>query len=133
MENRRSAWTWALAGLAGLAGIAVLHQWVPDPSAARALCPSRRFLGLPCPGCGLTRAFAHLAKGEWSAAIADHPLAPLLAVEALAVWIGWGVLILRRAEGNPIRQDWISRAVVVHFAALCVVWIGRLATGTLPW
>ncbi len=130
MENRRSAWSWALAGLAGLAGFAVLHLWVPDPSPARAFCLSRRFLDLPCPGCGLTRAFAHLAKGEWSAAMVDHPLAPVLALEAVAVWIAWGVLILHRAD---FRQDWIGRAAVVHIAVLCVIWIGRLATGTLPW
>ncbi len=136
MENRRSAWTWALAGLAGLAGFAALHLWAPDPSPARAFCLSRRFLGLPCPGCGLTRAFAHLAKGEWSSAMNDHPLAPVLAVEAVAVWIAWGVLILRRSDFRQYWEGWegwIARAAVVHIAALCVIWIGRLATGTLPW
>ncbi|MES1242806.1 MAG: DUF2752 domain-containing protein [Acidobacteriota bacterium] len=129
MENRRSAWTWALAGLAGLAALALLHVWIPDPDPARALCPSRRFLGIPCPGCGLTRAFAHLAKGEWSAALIAHPLAPVLAVEAFAGWLVWGTGLRRPLP----RWDWIGPVTIGNLAVLCALWLGRLATGTLPW
>lgn len=129
MRDRRSIWTWALAGLAGLAALAVLHVWVPDPDPAHALCFSRRFLGIPCPGCGLTRAFAHLAKGEWSAALAAHPLAPVLGLEAFAGWIVWG-LGFRRPLPRP---DWIGPVVLGHLAVLCALWLGRLYTGTLPW
>lgn len=129
MRDRRSVRTWALAGLAGLAAVALLHVWVPDPDPARAFCFSRRFLHIPCPGCGLTRAFAHLAKGEWSAALAAHPLAPLFAVEALAGWLLWGIG-LRRPLPRP---DWIPQAALGHLAVLCALWLGRLSTGSLPW
>lgn len=130
MKTRRSIWTWALAGLAGIAGLALLHVWVPDPDPARALCFSRRFLSLPCPGCGLTRAFAHLAKGEWSAALTAHPFAPLFAVEALAGWLVWG-MSLRRPLPRP--DNWIAPVALGHLAVLCALWLGRLSTGTLPW
>jgi hypothetical protein len=129
VETRRSAWPWALAGLAGLAGLALLHVWVPDPDPARAFCFSRRFLGLPCPGCGLTRAFAHLAKGEWSAALAAHPLAPVLAAEAAVAWLLWGVG-LRRTLPRP---HWVVPVALGHLAVLCALWLGRLSTGSLPW
>lgn len=129
MRDRRSVWTWALAGLAGLAAVALFHVWVPDPDPARAFCFSRRFLGIPCPGCGLTRAFAHLAKGEWSAALIAHPLAPLFAVEALAGWLLWGIGLRRPLP----RQDWIAPVAVGHLAVLCALWLGRLSTGNLPW
>jgi hypothetical protein len=132
VENRRSIWTWALAGLAGLAGLALLHVWVPDPDPAHAFCFWRRFLGIPCPGCGLTRAFAHLAKGEWSAALAAHPLAPVLAAEAVAGWLVWGIG-LRRTLPRP---DWIApipAILIGHLAVLCALWLGRLSTGSLPW
>ncbi len=131
MENRRSAWTWALAGLAGLAALALLHVWVPDPNPAHAFCFSRRFLGIPCPGCGLTRAFAHLAKGEWPAALAAHPLAPVLAAEAVAAWLLWGIGLRRSAP--LFRPEWIVPVALGHAAVLCALWLGRLATGSLPW
>jgi hypothetical protein len=131
MKDRRSAWSWALAGLAGLAGLALLQVWVPDPDPARAFCFSRRFLGLPCPGCGLTRAFAHLAKGEWPAALAAHPLAPVLAAEAVVAWLLWGIGL--RRDVPLLRQDWIEPVALGHMAVLCALWLGRLATGSLPW
>lgn len=131
MSSRRSAWTWALAGLAGLLGAAVLHVWVPAAGPEGSICFSRRVLDLPCPGCGLTRAFAHLAKGEWSAALAAHPLAPLLALESLLIWLAWGRAVLR---GLPFpRTGWVERGVIAHLAVLCALWAGRLSTGTLPW
>lgn len=130
-RSRRSAWLWALAGLAGLAGAVVLHVWVPASGPEGSICFSRRVLDLPCPGCGLTRAFAHLAKGEWTAGLAAHPLAPVLAIEFLLLWLAWGRTALR---GLPVPQPaWVERAVLAHLAVLCALWVGRLSTGTLPW
>ena len=130
-QRRRSAWLWALAGLAGLAAAAVLRLWVPGSGPETSFCFSRRVLGLPCPGCGLTRAFAHLAKGEWSAALADHPLAPVLAAEIVLIWLVWGRAALR---GLPLAPPaWLTPAVLAHVAVLCALWLGRLSTGALPW
>jgi hypothetical protein len=118
---------WFLAGLAGLAVAAVLHVWNPPGDPALSVCWSRRFLHLPCPGCGLTRAFAHLAKGEWSAAVADHPLAPVLALEMVLVWAAWGAGLGGR---RALRLD---RLLAANAAVFCALWLGRAATGTLPW
>lgn len=131
LRRRRGAWLWALAGLAGLAGAAILHVWVPAAGPEGSICFSRRVLDLPCPGCGLTRAFAHLAKGEWTAALAAHPLAPVLALEFLLIWLAWGRSALRGLP--PPRPAWMERAVIAHLAVLCALWAGRLSTGTLPW
>jgi hypothetical protein len=131
MEDRRDARLWLLAGLAGLAGLAVLHVWTPSNDPATAICLSRRLLHLPCPGCGLTRAFAHLAKGEWLAALAAHPLAPVLALEAILGWLAWGTaLAARRPFRLPVRVDTLALG---HAAVLLALWLGRAATGTLPW
>ena len=131
LRRRRSAWLWALAGLAGVAGVAVLRAWVPAAGPEGSICFSRRVLDLPCPGCGLTRAFAHLAKGEWTAALSDHPLAPVLAAELLLIWLAWGRAALRGLTFP--RTDWVERAAIANLAVLCALWVGRLSTGTLPW
>jgi hypothetical protein len=122
---------WALAGAAGLAALAVFHLWAPSADARFAFCPLRRFVGLPCPGCGMTRALAHLAKGEWSAAVRDHPLAPLLSAEVVLAWAAWGGV-----AAGALRLPRLLRpevAAVGHVAVLTAVWLGRVATGTLPW
>jgi len=121
---------WLLMGLVGLAGLAVLHVWVPSGDPSGAICLSRRLLHIPCPGCGMTRAFAHLAKGEWGAALVLHPLAPIVALEMVLGWIAWGAAIFQRPLRLPVR---IETLLVANVAALCALWLGRAATGTLPW
>ena len=121
---------WALAGLVGLAGLAILHFWVPDADPRTAFCLSRRLFHLPCPGCGLTRAFAHMAKGEWREAVADHPLAPLVATEFVLGWLAWGAVASGRLSRRLIPVDAL---VLANAAVLLALWLGRLATGTLPW
>jgi hypothetical protein len=121
---------WLLAGLMGLAGLAVLHVWVPSSDPSRAICLSRRLLHLPCPACGMTRAFAHLAKGEWSAAVSDHPLAPVVALEMVLGWAVGGLALAGRPFRLPVR---LEAVLLANVAALIALWLGRAATGTLPW
>jgi Protein of unknown function (DUF2752) len=122
--------TWALAGAGGLLAVTALHFWVPPEGARFIICPFRRLTGLPCPGCGMTRAFAHLAKGEWSAAVRDQPLAPLLAAEMCIGWMAWSLPAAGRLRAAAVAR--LDRLALWHGFALCLVWVGRLATGTLP-
>lgn len=122
---------WAAAGLFGILGLAALHAWTPAGDAASSICLLRRFFHLPCPGCGMTRAFAALAKGDWSAAVALHPLAPVLAAELVLGWAAWGIaLAAHRPLRLPCRLDSL---LLANLAALVALWLGRVATGTLPW
>jgi uncharacterized protein DUF2752 len=135
--GRQQVAGWALAGVLGLAGLAVLHLWTPSDDVRSSLCPSRRLFGLPCPGCGMTRALAHLAKGEWRAALAVHPLSPLIAAELAIGWIAWGTHVSGRAGvgGRLARRLWpagLAPALAVNLALLFALWTGRLAAGALP-
>lgn len=61
-------------------------------------CWFHRLTGLPCPGCGTTRAIAALSRGDFAGGFALNPLAAVLA----AVLGGTGVyLLVVGARGRP--------------------------------
>jgi hypothetical protein len=39
-------------------------------------CPVKAFLGIPCPGCGLSTAMVCLLQGQWENALHSHAFAP---------------------------------------------------------
>ncbi len=50
-------------------------------------CPIREFLGLPCPGCGISRSIAALLYGDWETSLETHAFGPffLLAVGLIGI------------------------------------------------
>jgi Protein of unknown function (DUF2752) len=48
-------------------------------------CPLLHGLGIPCPGCGLSRAVLELLHGQWRAALTYHAFSPLLFVALVAI------------------------------------------------
>ena len=93
------------------------------------LCMTKRWTGLGCPGCGMTRAFAWLLRGDLSQALTYHPLAPLIALELLLLGGWW----LARRFGRAPELGRLGTAVLAVTAALLLlVWIVRWASGTLP-
>lgn len=75
-------------GLVGLGGLFVA-RFIP---VARIIpfwgCMFRRVTGIPCPGCGLTRAADHFAHFHWLTALKSNPLGTVAAAcfALLAVW-----------------------------------------------
>jgi len=123
--------TWLLLGLAGAVGFYVLGHVRVLTQNGYVFCGFYATTGIPCPGCGLTRAIAALARGEIRTALRLHPFAPLLLVEAVVLWaLGTRELLRRRALAPP---PWlVERLLVWQGAALLALWLARLATGTLP-
>ena len=93
-------------------------------------CPVAELFGVPCPGCGLTRAALALAAGDLEGAVGMHPLAPVLI--PFGVWLGWRELTLgapRRSPGRAGRaggSEELLGALAGGLVALCLaVWIAR--------
>src|SRR2546426_12749058 len=90
---RDRKFTLALAGTAGLQ-IALVSLSLPSWE-----CPIFRLTGIPCPGCGLSRAVLLLLRGDFRGALRFHAFAPifLLAVVALVL-----AALLPRSRVQPI-------------------------------
>jgi hypothetical protein len=97
-------------------------------------CPWRDVTGTPCPGCGLSRACAAMALGDWSLGMRLHPFAPV-AVAVLAT-VGLGAVLpgrprarladaLERAERRTMLGPVVGALLVAHAVA-------RVAMGIDP-
>jgi hypothetical protein len=85
------------------------------------VCPSKVFFGLPCPGCGLTRATAALLGGDLPGMLALHPLAPILTPLAAFV-VGRAILV--HAGAVSARFDPLRRVPVAVWSVLGAVLVG---------
>lgn len=132
MSGRRLVGLWLATGAVG-ALLFFLLGWIGLPvGRGFSFCAFRRITGIPCPGCGMTRAMAALARGDFVAALHLHPFAPLVLAQAVALWAKVGEALLRRRPFTlPPRL--LERLMIWQGAAFLVLWLGRLATGTLPW
>lgn len=94
-------------------------------------CPTRLLLGVPCPGCGMTRATWALLHLDLSEALALHPLSPLLV--PLFAWIVGRALLVEAGWLKRERVDPLTRAPRGFWIVLLVlvlgVWLVRFAGG----
>lgn len=119
---RDRKFTLVLAGAAGLQ-IALVSLSLPAWE-----CPFFRITGVPCPGCGLSRAVIFLLKGDLASSLRFHAFAPVVLLAALA-------LILTVLLPQSIIQPAISRAellerrtgfTVIILVGLILYWLARL-------
>lgn len=92
------------------------------------LCPTAGLFGIPCPGCGLTRATLTAFSGQFSQAMAYHPLVFVVGPVYLAVMGGLGLSYIRgSSSGAPSRRMdvAVTALAIILFALLFGVWIAR--------
>lgn len=93
-------------------------------------CPSAGFLGVPCPGCGLTRATLSLLSGDLRGALALHPLV-LVVTPAVAALLGYAAyrLLARGAARRASKRvsSMLTTSACVLVVALIAVWLARFA------
>jgi hypothetical protein len=95
-------------------------------------CPTATLLGVPCPGCGLTRATLSLLRGELMEALRLHPLVLLLSPLYLGLIAAAALGYVRgpRAAAPSARPSlWLDRRVTRMAWALLglvlAVWVAR--------
>lgn len=82
-------------------------------------CPFKVFLGVTCPGCGMSRAFEALLKLDFLLAFRMHPLVFFLPVAAV-------VFLLQKKIPPKLYEGFLITAAVVMFA----VYFIRLFSGS---
>jgi len=121
MQNR---WLLAL-----IAGSAVLQIGLAAAGCRGWECPIRFISGIPCPGCGLSRAMALFIQGHWQSALEMHAFAPIIlaAVGCLAVT----AIMPRGIQHQAVRHvaTWEKRSgiIAIVLMAMFIYWGLRLS------
>ena len=109
-----------LLALLLLAGLRLAGLW-DGPGALEALpglCVFHRLTGWDCPGCGMTRSWVCLLKGDWHQAWAWHPFGIPLAL---------AFVIACLLPGRVLQRLWQSKALAwassIAVAALLGWWL----------
>ncbi len=111
-----------------LVGATGLHVALVSLSLPSWACPFFQLTGIPCPGCGLSRATVLLLKGDLAGSFRFHAFAPLFLIAIVA-------LILSVLLPKSIIQPAIARAELTErktgltaliLAGLILYWLARL-------
>jgi hypothetical protein len=91
-------------------------------------CPLFRLTGVPCPGCGLTRACILLMRGELQASLKFHAFAPIFLLLIAILIIG---TFLPRAVTEPLidKAETLERQTgltIIILGGLILYWLARL-------
>lgn len=110
-----------------ITGVAAVHMTLVATGLPGWQCPMRYGIGVPCPGCGLSRAIKVLVSGHVQQAISIHAFAPIA--------LGVLALILCTVLGSRSHQNQIARQVrhieklgvsTILVVAFLLYWMVRL-------
>jgi hypothetical protein len=111
------------AALASLSAMAlVMARFWPFERLPLWSCPLRRTLGLPCPSCGMTRAFVRVTHGDLAGALEVSPLGTMLSLASvlLVAYIAVRLTVLRRGlqlETSPRERQRLAAALLLAVLA----------------
>jgi len=93
-----------------------------------ALCPMAVFVGIPCPGCGMTRATLAALHGDFAASFHFHPLGMIIVPLFAAYALGHAVSYVRHGVSQVdtiVSGKWIDRFLILLLVSMIGVWIAR--------
>lgn len=83
-------------------------------------CVFRSTIGIPCPGCGLSRAFILLLRGQWQQALHFHPLFWLVP-PVTVIWAGLSIFMPKK-----LASPWLNRLLIVIGLLFIAVYVYRM-------
>ena len=104
--------------------LAASFLYFPYSTTGPVLCPSALLLGIPCPGCGMTRALGHAGHGKFREAFEFNAIWPLILGYLVLLWI-YQILQTWRGEPPKWPTSKIGGAaliVLLSFWAVRLVW-----------
>ena len=92
-------------------------------------CPMRAVLGIPCPGCGLSRATLLFLQGHWQASFSLHPFAPalLLSLGLITAGLLMPDALRQRVAGVIAHIERKTRLTFLLLLGLILYWALRFA------
>ncbi len=90
------------------------------------LCGSQAIFGVECPGCGLTRSFVALARGDLTGSFRYHHLGWLMAL-AVLVQFPYRACGLWELRSKIVERRWPNWFGTALIALLIGNWLGKLA------
>lgn len=117
----------ALAGGALLV-FAASALFTPETLPATEVCTLHRLTGLPCPGCGMTRAFCAITHGQFARAWLFNPFSFVFYAAGLGVltWPAWRRMA-PEFEARLVRGRWLLRGALAVLAAMVIYGADRIA------
>ncbi|NYF97336.1 DUF2752 domain-containing protein [Janibacter cremeus] len=86
-----------------LVGMVIARLWpLTSVDSGQPTCLLRIFTGLPCPGCGMTRAWVHVAHGDLLTAFEYNLFGPIGMAVAAGIIVYVGVALVRRRPPERI-------------------------------
>ncbi|MBT8454334.1 MAG: DUF2752 domain-containing protein [Deltaproteobacteria bacterium] len=84
--------------------------------------------GAPCPGCGLTTAFAHGIRGQWAMAASANPLGlALFIIVCACIPLGVTAALRGWSLGEVVDRFGLNRWALTVAACAVAVWVVRFA------
>ena len=112
-----------------LAGIGALQIWLAAAGLPGWPCPVKSALGIPCPGCGLSRAVSLLFQKEWGASLHLHAFAPFFLFGILLFLIISVLPPIVYQKSVGVIDTFERRTGIIPFFMLCLIiyWLLRLS------
>ncbi len=102
--------------------LAVSYFFSPGSLEGTPICVFKLTLGLPCLGCGLTRAFHSMATFHFSQALQHHFLSPAI-LGVFILWYGASIIRLFREWKSPRLWSPLFNTLII---AMLFLWGGRM-------